>query len=100
MKLQTDGYLEDYRIINSLDEKDDGEYVVALRCSSKPLDDGTYDFHFAVQLSDGTWADKPGKDSSRWNVIKDPNEPWDYGDKIEDYYDEGPIYFAVKRGGY
>ena len=57
---------------------------------------GIADYHFAVQLSDGTWADKPGSTPSRWNKIDGTAEKWNLG-SIIGYYNTPSIYFAVKR---
>jgi len=54
------------------------------------------DYHFARQLSDGTWADKPGLEPARWNVLGDPESSWYYLNWA-DYYDTEPKYFAVKE---
>lgn len=33
------------------------------------LEPGTSDFHFAVQLPNGVWIDKPGRNESRYGKI-------------------------------
>ena len=88
------------RIINSPSDKEVDEYIVALKTSDIVLE-GIADYHFARQLSDGTWADKPGTYPSRWNEIDGTSELWDlgglqYGTFYDDYYNSDTIYFAVK----
>ena len=50
------------RVVSSPEDCGPNEYIVALKTSDRPVK-GRYqaDYHFAVLLSDGTWADKPGK---------------------------------------
>ena len=56
------------RVISDPAECEPDEYVVAMKSSTK-LINGIKDYHFAVQLSDGTWADKQGKCASRWDGL-------------------------------
>ena len=51
---------------------------------------------FAVQLNDGTWADKPGRTPSRWNKLDGTAIAWDLG-SIKNYYNTETVYFAVER---
>lgn len=53
------------------------------------------DYHFAVLLSDGTWADKTGGLPSRWNVIDGTSATWDLGE-TKDYYNTESVYLAVE----
>ncbi len=49
------------RVVDSPSDKTDNEYIVAMKTSDIIIPSiGVADYHFAVQLSDGTWADKPG----------------------------------------
>lgn len=84
------------RVINSPEEAEANEYVVAMKTSTK-LVPGTSiaDFHFAVLLSDGTWADKAGDSPSRWNVIDGTWATWDTRG-VKDYYNTESVYFAVE----
>ena len=50
------------------------------------------DYHFAVLLSDGTWADKPGNTSVRRGYISGYDDAWPlFG--ICDEYDCSPTVF-------
>ena len=85
------------RVVDSPKDKLDDEYIVAMKTSTKVIPSiGVADYHFAVQLSDGTWADKPGQTPSRWNKINGTAVTWDLGN-IKDYYNTETVYFAVKR---
>ena len=85
------------RIVDSPLDKNENEYIVAMKTSSIVLEDiGVADYHFAVQLSDGTWADKPGQTPSRWNVLDGTALTWDLG-YIENYYNTESVYFAVEK---
>ena len=80
------------RIIQSPDEVEKNEYVVALKTTTSPA---FYDYHFARQLSDGTWADTQGVSNSRWNKIDGTAIVWD-GPMFVKYNSE-TVYFAVKK---
>lgn len=83
------------RVIDSPSKRYPDEYVVAMKTSTIS-DRGIYDFHFARQLSDGKWADKPGETWSRYDYIDGTAATWDMydGDK---YYNTKSVYFAVKQ---
>ncbi|MBQ8637190.1 MAG: RHS repeat-associated core domain-containing protein, partial [Clostridia bacterium] len=106
VKLDIDSAGFPMRQIESPDELEEDEYLIALKTSDIIIEDtGFADYHFAIQLSDGTWVDKPGNTPPRWNVIRSPYDDWDYGTKndegfIKGYYNSGPIFFALKKGGY
>lgn len=71
--------------------------VVAMKTSSIILPgEACNDFHFAVLLSNGMWADKQGDYPSRWGVIDGYAITWDFnpGDK---FYDSETRYFAVGK---
>lgn len=57
---------------------------------------GIADYHFAIQLSDGTWADKPGQKASRWNALDGTAIAWDLAG-IKNYYNTESIYFAIGK---
>ena len=90
------GYLGiSVRIVNDPSERRANETIVALNTSSsKHFLFGQGDYHFAIQLSDGTWADKRGSAPSRWNMLNGE-------DKIRESnwhspsYNYGPIFFAI-----
>ena len=83
-------------VVNSPSDKTDKEYIVAMKTSNIIIASiGVADYHFAVQLSDGTWADKPGQTPSRWNALDGTAISWDCGN-IEGYYNKESIYFAVE----
>ncbi len=85
------------RVVDSPEDKLDNEYIVAMKTSTIVFPAiGVADYHFAVQLSDGTWADKPGPRPSRWNALDGAAIAWDMGD-IKDYYNTETVYFAVER---
>ena len=54
------------------------------------------DFHFAVLLSNGMWADKQGDHPSRWGVIDGYAATWDSypGDGA---YNSETRFFAVRK---
>ena len=57
------------RVVDSPMDKLDNEYIVAMKASTFVIPSiGVADYHFAVQLNDGSWADKPGQTPSRWNA--------------------------------
>lgn len=87
----------------------DGEYRIALRVGVEENPDETlkYDFHFHVQMPDGSWAEKFGPSDSRLvpgsNLDLDPglypwdsNEIWGIG-KFNGFYDSDTIFYAVKK---
>ncbi len=85
------------RTVSSPSDKTNNEYIVAMKTSDIILPDiGIADYHFAVQLSDGTWADKPGQTPSRWNALDGTAIAWDCGN-IESYYNSESVYFAVEK---
>ena len=67
----------------------ENEYRVALRVATN----GTYDYHYMIQLEDGSWAHKRGSTPSEYLGFINPS---DY-DWINEYinYDSNVIYFAV-----
>ena len=81
------------RVLSSPDDIKSGEQLVACK-----LYDGGKDYHFAKQLSDGTWADKFGTGASRWNEIDGFADTWtiltDSGTWI---FDSETIYFAFEK---
>ena len=88
---------KDVVIVNSPSEKSYDQYIVALKSSTK-LNPYNYvtDYHFAVQLSDGTWADKPGKYPSRIGALDGEARYWDAPNQ-KGYYDTNTIFFAVRK---
>ena len=85
------------RVVNSPKDKLDNEYIVAMKTSTKIIPSiGFADYHFARQLSDGSWADKPGQTPSRWNALDGSAITWDLGN-IKNYYNTKTVYFAVVR---
>ena len=85
------------RVVDSPKDKLDNEYIVAMKTSTIVISSiGVADYHFAVQLSDGSWADKPGQKPSRWNVLDGAAIAWDLGN-IKNYYNTETVYFAVER---
>ena len=85
------------RIVNSPEDKRENEYIVAMKTSTYILlGIGVADYHFAVLLSDGTWADKPGRAPSRWNALDGTAIAWDLA-YLENYYNTETVYFAVEK---
>ena len=85
------------RVVDSPEDKLDNEYIVAMKTSTIVIPSiGVADYHFAVQLSDGSWADKPGQTPSRWNALDGTAIEWDLGN-IKNYYNTQTVYFAVER---
>lgn len=85
------------RIIDDPSECNSDEFVVAMKISVKE-EDGVEkrDFHFAVQLSDGTWADKPGAGASRWNYLNGTDDVWGMNED-NSFYNSESVFFAVNR---
>ena len=84
------------RPIKNPSEKRDNEYLVAMKTSTFVVPGGSVaDFHFVRQLSDGSWADKPGSNPSRWNVLDGFAATWPLSD-LKDYYCTDTQFFAVK----
>lgn len=84
------------RVVDSPKDKLDNEYIVAMKTSTNVIPSiGFADYHFAVQLSDGSWADKPGQRPSRWNALDGATIAWDCGN-IKNYYNTETVYFAVR----
>ena len=85
------------RVVDSPKDKSNNEYIVAMKTSTTVIPSiGVADYHFAIQLSDGSWADKPGQTPSRWNAIDGTSVAWDLGN-IKNYYNTETVYFAVER---
>ncbi len=64
------------RVIESYDEATEEERVVALK-TTKPFIFGVNDYHCAILLPDGSWADKQGTSKdSRQGAITNPDEDW------------------------
>ena len=85
------------RVVDSPMDKLDNEYIVAMKTSTMIIPSiGVADYHFAIQLSDGSWADKPGQMPSRWNALDGIALAWDLGN-IKNYYNTETVYFAVER---
>ena len=79
------------------DIREDEQLVVC-----KIYDEGT-NYHFAMQLSDGSWADKFGSGASRWNEIDGLADTWTIEDDAQTWvFDSASIYFAFGKttGGY
>lgn len=76
-------------LINSPEDLPDGALLVVCKISSDEVD-----YHFAVQLPNGVWIDKPGGGESRYNKIDGFADEW-----VTDAYtyDSAPIYFAYFR---
>ena len=85
------------RLIDNPSQKIGSEYVVAMKTASAILPGWPCnDFHFAVLLSNGMWADKQGKSPSRWGVIDGYAATWDSypGDGA---YNSETRFFAVRK---
>lgn len=81
------------RIVSSPQDINSEETLVAMKV--KNTDNGDlFDYHFAVQLKNGKWADKVGFLPSRYDKIDGYAIEWE----LNEYntYDSGTIYFAVK----
>lgn len=85
------------------------EYRIAFRVGAVPLPDGevVYDFHFQVQLPDGSWAEKIGVAPSGKvpgsNLTLDPARyPWHQSEfigvsKHDSFHTSRPLYYAVQK---
>ena len=102
--------IESFREISGFDAPiNDGEYRIAFRVGVTENADGTltYDYHFQIQLPDGSWAEKLGQNDSRIvpgsNLDLDPGLfPWDQNaiwgiDKYNGFYGSKTTYYAVKK---
>lgn len=83
---------KDVHTVSSPYDKKDNEIIVAMNIN-KPSCGEKFDYHFAVQLSNGKWADKVGFTEAQYDRIDGNAIEWE----INEYqiYDEGPVYFAV-----
>ena len=83
---------KDIMLIDSPEDLPSDAILVVAKVSS----DG--DYHFAAQLGNGDWVDKPGTGESRYNAIDGFASAWTINassGKI--VYDSAPIYFAYYR---
>jgi len=81
------------RKIDSYQDAIKGENVIALK-TLDPLF-GMRDYHFAILLPDGSWADKQGtQNDSRQRAIQNPDESW--GNWWQ-RYDSETYYFAISQ---
>jgi hypothetical protein len=107
-----------YREIDGFDAPIDTatEYRVCLRVGFRDRSfpegiqvDQDFDYHFKVQLEDGTWAEKTPGEPSRvcpgthagLDVARFPWDEsylWGY-ERWNDFYDSGAVYFAVTKDG-
>ena len=83
------------RIINSPQEATKGEKVIALKTGTYIFTLQQADYHFAILLSDGTWADKPGSYPVRRGVISGYDKTWPLAGISSDYYCSRTVYFAI-----
>ena len=83
------------RVISTPEEATADERVVALKTGTYIFSCGFTDYHFCVQLSDGTWADKPGSTNPRWNAIDGTAATWPLSGVSTDYYCSTTCYFAI-----
>lgn len=82
----------DVRIINSYEDANKNEIVIALKNKDTVLNP---DYHFAILLDDGTWADKQGtRKDSRQGAIKNPDETWE---GWLNRYNTETVYFAISN---
>ncbi len=83
----------DIRMINSYEDATEEETVVALKNTKFFF--GGDNYHFAIQLQNGSWADKlgPGNDSQQ-GAIENPDDPWG---KWWMRYNSETIYFALSQ---
>ena len=78
------------RVLTSPSGIRDGEQLVVCK-----LYEGGTNYHFAMQLSDGSWADKFGTDASRWNEIDGLADTWTITSGNKTWvFDSPSIYFA------
>jgi hypothetical protein len=94
-------YRKESRIISSATASiNSDEYRIALRVGNQQ---GTYDYHFMKQCSDGGWCHKPSILPSEYlGNINPSTYSWDlyYFDgslAISNFYDSSTIYIAVKK---
>lgn len=81
------------RIIRSPSDARMDEYVVAMKTTDYIEAQSRVDYHFAVLLSDGTWADKMGNGPVRRNVINGYDNSWPYSNTNS--YCSPTVFFAL-----
>jgi len=84
---------KDVRIVSEPSQKQYNEYIVALKVQTQITIADITDFHFAVQLSNGKWADKFVTSKARYNKLDGSAIIWDFDGW---QYDSNSVYFAVK----
>jgi hypothetical protein len=75
------------------------EYRVALRVVKSGTANSIYDYHYMIQINDGTWAHKPGSgNSEHLGYINPTTYDWTYVySSGAARYNSDVIYFAVSR---
>ncbi len=85
----------DIRVIESREDAAEGEILVALKNDNFFF--GGDQYHVAIQLPDGTWADKRGTGyESRQGEIDNPDGPW-AAEWWKYVYDTETYYFAISE---
>ncbi len=85
----------DIRMIESKEDAAEGETLVALKNDNFFF--GGDQYHVAIQLPDGTWADKRGTgNESRQGEIDNPDGPW-VAEWWKYVYDTETYYFAISE---
>lgn len=86
----------DYKVYSDYDNVPSNEdcIVIAVFIYEHPKEG--IDYHFAIQLPNGQWADKPGAHPSRFGVLNFNGEVWDDGANINAYC-EDTRFFVVRR---
>ena len=72
----------DCTVFYSFDDVPKEENTTIIACFKYIMIDGTPDYHFAVLLSNGMWADKPGQAYARYGKLMFDGCTWSDGDKI------------------
>ncbi len=89
-----EGWGESARIIENYNSDIyENERRIAARVSTEK---GKYDFHFMMQMADGTWAEKNGEGGTSINhAVDDPNDISWYLREYDLSYDSDIVYLAI-----
>ena len=79
----------DVQVVNKIEDAKDEDLVIAVRVTGFVFF-GVDDYHFAVRLKNGMWADKQGGNAAKVGHIKNGNDGWGR-------YDSDTKYIIIRR---